>query len=883
MAPKPQTERTINLFHTHTGDVKEDRKKELEHAENIIVSSRYTLWNFLPKSLLEQFRRLANVYFLVIGIIAVIATETSYFETAVEPAGILGPMIVVVLISVIKDGIEDVKRHNQDAKINAQLAHKVSEHDGTIADAQWRELHVGDTIVLFGDEEVPADVVVLACGGVQGPTSYVETAAIDGETNLKMKNPCLVTGLDDPNGDSNDGAHKKEAAKNKKADGGEGLRLNAERTKVVDMQTYLGATITAEVPNGSIHRFNGFLGIPDGSQPANHNHGGMGSSTTRLSHSSGGSLSTVSPGSKSGGSSPTTQSLPVVGQEQRTLTEKNLLLRGSILRATEWAICSVVYTGADTKLSLNSKKTPSKMSSVDRIVNRTMLVAISVMLLVCLISMVFSIVWENDDSNAEYLCLSATDQQEKYPNGGGCESGSTSSVLTIFTFATLYNNFVCISMYVSLELVYLCQSYFLSSDLKLYDPTTDTPAECHTSGMCADLGQVKYVLSDKTGTLTKNLMVVQHFSVADKVFGDPISIPGSDGEPPTLSTGKSGVTGPVRISGRANPTSNNNTTTTDNPLHGNSGKGGNNSPKNSSAQDKKSTTTTANPISNGAGNNSSGKGGAVDPPSSLALLQQMPPAGAASNEENTILESWLRRQFVRVLVYCNTAMLMPDTTGAVAITDLNSLKASLNAESPDEVALIVAAAQHCGALLTSRNGNSIESKGMERYKYSSTPSKGETEPVDGSAGSFTGPTERLELLAVNEFDSDRKMMSVLVRITDIAGPCATNGGSGKGEEAASRIFLLCKGADSSVLKNCLRNGTTYTPLCMSHIENFANVGLRTLVAACRVIPEEMATSWLKDYKAAGNSIQQRAELLSACAKQIEKDMVMLGAIGIEDE
>ena len=97
------------------------------------------------------------------------------------------------------------------------------------------------------------------------------------------------------------------------------------------------------------------------------------------------------------------------------------------------------------------------------------------------------------------------------------------------------------------------------------------------------------------------------------------------------------------------------------------------------------------------------------------------------------------------------------------------------------------------------------------------------------------------------------------------------------------FFVIHTGADSSVLKNCLRNGTTYTPLCMSHIENFANVGLRTLVAACRVIPEEMATSWLKDYKAASNSIQQRAELLSACAKQIEKDMVMLGAIGIEDE
>jgi len=317
-----------------------------------------------------------------------------------------------------------------------------------------------------------------------------------------------------------------------------------------------------------------------------------------------------------------------------------------------------------------------------------------------------------------------------------------------------------------------------------------------------------------------------------------------------------------------------------------------------------------------------------------------PPVNKSTNEESCVLESWLRRNFVRVLVYCNTAMLMPDASGAVSITDLPSLKSSLNAESPDEVALIVAAAQHCGALLTVRNGNSIESKGMERYAYNTAYAKATfntasdeksggvnavTTPVDGSSTSFTGPSERLELLAVNEFDSDRKMMSVLVRITDTAGPCAGEAGSGDGEKEVSRIFLLCKGeliiqllhvrgnclprlmaslltflvlhltstlhlhnnlnsgADSSVLKNCRRSGTAYTQLCMSHIENFANVGLRTLVAACRVIPEDAAQAWLKDYKAAGNSIQQRAELLSAAAKQIEKDMIMLGAIGIEDE
>jgi magnesium-transporting ATPase (P-type) len=218
------------------------------------------------------------------------------------------------------------------------------------------------------------------------------------------------------------------------------------------------------VPNGSIHRFNGFIQL---CPAASRSSVGRPPSTTSL-------------GSAPAAGSPAP--LPVVGQEQRTLTEKNLLLRGSVLRATEWAICTVTYTGADTKLSLNSKQTPSKLSSVDRIVNRTLVVAITVMILVCLISMVFGIVWENDDKDAKYLCLDQSDLDERYPNGGGCENGSTSSILTIFTFATLYNNFVCISMYVSLELVYLCQSYFLCNDLNLYDETTDTPAECHTSG-----------------------------------------------------------------------------------------------------------------------------------------------------------------------------------------------------------------------------------------------------------------------------------------------------------------------------------------------------------------------------------------------------------------
>jgi magnesium-transporting ATPase (P-type) len=178
-------QRVINPF-----EIKTDPDELSIFPKNIIISSRYTLINFFPKSLLEQFRRLANVYFLVLGIIAATGAYTSYYETAIEPAGILAPMSIVVMISVIKDGIEDMKRHSADSRINSRPTHKV-QLDGTITTVQWRDLVVGETVIIYGDDEIPADVVVLACGGVQGQTSYVETAAIDGETNLKLKVPCL--------------------------------------------------------------------------------------------------------------------------------------------------------------------------------------------------------------------------------------------------------------------------------------------------------------------------------------------------------------------------------------------------------------------------------------------------------------------------------------------------------------------------------------------------------------------------------------------------------------------------------------------------------------------------------------------------------------------
>ena len=83
----PETERVIPLFDPTNNSGTAGDAHTTHYPVNVIVSSRYTAYNFLPKSLLEQFRRLANVYFLVIGMIAVAGEYSSAYDTAVQPQG----------------------------------------------------------------------------------------------------------------------------------------------------------------------------------------------------------------------------------------------------------------------------------------------------------------------------------------------------------------------------------------------------------------------------------------------------------------------------------------------------------------------------------------------------------------------------------------------------------------------------------------------------------------------------------------------------------------------------------------------------------------------------------------------------------------------------
>ncbi|KAG5521441.1 hypothetical protein RHGRI_033863 [Rhododendron griersonianum] len=155
------------------------------YVGNYVRSTKYTAASFLPKALFEQFRRVANFYFLVTGILAFTPLAPYSAVSAILP------LVVVVGATMIKEGIEDWHRKQQDIAVNNRKV-KVHRGDGVFEPTQWRNLRVGDIVKVEKDEFFPADLVLLS-SSYDDSISYVETMNLDGETNLKLKQAVEVT------------------------------------------------------------------------------------------------------------------------------------------------------------------------------------------------------------------------------------------------------------------------------------------------------------------------------------------------------------------------------------------------------------------------------------------------------------------------------------------------------------------------------------------------------------------------------------------------------------------------------------------------------------------------------------------------------------------
>ena len=198
-------------------------------------------------------------------------------------------------------------------------------------------------------------------------------------------------------------------------------------------------------------------------------------------------------------------------------SNKSFLLRGCSLRQTDYIIGAAIYIGPHTKSMINSPDLKTKHSTVELVMNKQLIAIFCIQLIIAFIlAIVYAVYWSKDFNGLkEFFFL---EEEDPYSHG----------YLELFikmggTWIIICTNFVPISLLVTMESIKLFQGMFMEWDIDMYDKETVTGCKVQSSTLNEELGQVKYVFSDKTGTLTKNSMKYKMMSIGNKIYGGSIN------------------------------------------------------------------------------------------------------------------------------------------------------------------------------------------------------------------------------------------------------------------------------------------------------------------------------------------------------------------------
>uniref|UniRef100_A0A8C1NNQ8 Phospholipid-transporting ATPase n=1 Tax=Cyprinus carpio TaxID=7962 RepID=A0A8C1NNQ8_CYPCA len=388
------------------------------YNSNCIMTSKYNIITFLPVNLFEQFQEVANTYFLFLLILQLIPqiSSLSWFTTIV-------PLVLVLSITAVKDATDDY--------VSLTHTHIVNKypilffHFLSLQKEKWMNVRVGDIIKLENNQFVAADLLLLSSSEPHS-LCYIETAELDGETNMKVRQSLSVTSeLGDPN----------------------------------NLAQFDGEVL-CEPPNNKLDRFCGTLYWKDCKYP---------------------------------------------------LSNQNMLLRGCVLRNTESCYGLVIFAGPDTKLMQNSGRTKFKRTSIDRLMNTLVLWIFGFLVCMGVILAIGNAVWEKEVGALFQSFL---------PWDPPVDNFLFSAFLSFWSYVIILNTVVPISLYVSVEVIRLGHSYFINWDRRMFCSRSNTAAEARTTTLNEELGQVEYIFSDKTGTLTQNIMTFNKCSINGRAYGE---------------------------------------------------------------------------------------------------------------------------------------------------------------------------------------------------------------------------------------------------------------------------------------------------------------------------------------------------------------------------
>ena len=191
----------------------------------------------------------------------------------------------------------------------------------------------------------------------------------------------------------------------------------------------------------------------------------------------------------------------------------SFILRGCSLKQTGYVYALVIYVGHDTKIMKNSVSAKEKVSKIEHIMNNQIIIVFILQFIIGIVSSLVGNIQLNSDKN--YLGYI-------YPmdnNNKGINVSFAKFIITIGTWIILINNIVPISLLMTMEMVKYIQGIFISWDYHMYDLINHQKPKVQTSTLNEELGQVKFIFTDKTGTLTKNYMEYKAMSINGKIYG----------------------------------------------------------------------------------------------------------------------------------------------------------------------------------------------------------------------------------------------------------------------------------------------------------------------------------------------------------------------------
>ncbi|KAL0570141.1 hypothetical protein V5O48_011819 [Marasmius crinis-equi] len=661
-------------------------KPEHVYTTNQVITSKYTIITFLPRNLLEQFRRIANVFFLGIAILQFFPK----FST-ISPGLVIFPLLVVLAITAAKDGYEDIKRHQSDRRVNYSTVRVLqggdySNHNHTRAKTKTFLRGVRDAVPKKRSGNADPEK-----GTNTGPTSAGQPSDVEfDEESDAQEYGQQQTGF----------FHHSEAkTPHWKITKWEDVRVG-DIVKICDNEPIPADILicsTSEEENEAYvetKNLDGETNLKSRHAVSLLNH--LNSAKSCASKENQFVINLDSPDENMYRLNANVR----VGEDTAPTDLSMVLLRGTVLRNTAWVIGVVMFTGEDTKIVQNSGGTPSKRSKVERQMNPQVflnLILLAIMAVVCGIadSLLENYYFPRDAPWTYGATLS-----DDNPNING---------LVTWAFALItFQNIVPISLYISIEGVRTVQAAFIFFDSFIYYEKTKQPTLARSWNLSDDLGQIEYIFSDKTGTLTQNKMVFRQCSIGGKVY---------IGEPdPEVVDEKPKEKEKKKLSGEESSLSSGSQTTPSSSAPSSAP----NSPKPSNQQPSFRSPDLSADITH-----------------ALHTSSDSPSAGHARALNG----------FFTVLALCHTVLSSENKeTGQI----------EYKAQSPDEAALVRAAAD-CGYVFRGRDREIL---------YLQTPMSEERWRARGDKRDESDRYERYELLNILEFTSSRKRMSVILRRLD---------------------------------------------------------------------------------------------------------------------